>query len=520
MSLTLRIQNRDRLENGSSLEFVLHRRGGLIGRSATNDWSLPDSNRSGISRRHCEIQYREGQYFLSDLSSNGTYLNDAHDRVQGAHPIAPGDRIFIGDYEIIASVSGEAREVFEREQERKASEAEGGWDEWEGLPSAGSAAAHNADAPDPDFADDWGTPSEPKRNVSEWADRPSEGDFAPNGDDMFGSLTNNHQVDWASASWDADVSDSTGFDAPPEHDGFAPLDSSLPDRQPASKDPFLPLEPGGGHADPFSDFPGTPGTAQPPTRAKDESWSTQYPAARTAGQPGQAHTPGNAGQDRRQAPDSHRQPPPAAPSTPAPPPPPAASDPASEATYRQLVRYLGVDPERLNQSPEETAERTARLLHRLIAGLMTLLEARARAKDQMGATATQLRFDGNNPLKFARNVEQALEMTLNPPMRGYMDADKAVEDAFRDLQAHQIATLKAMQGALQSTLNRFSPESIKARTEAKGGLAKLIPGQREAELWKAYEKEFGGVAQGSAEAFLDVFSKEFRAAYEEASRRS
>jgi type VI secretion system protein ImpI/type VI secretion system protein len=37
-------------------------------------------------------------------------------------------------------------------------------------------------------------------------------------------------------------------------------------------------------------------------------------------------------------------------------------------------------------------------------------------------------------------------------------------------------------------------------------------------LWRAYEREFSGVARGSDEAFMDVFAKEFRKAYEEQSR--
>ena len=46
-------------------------------------------------------------------------------------------------------------------------------------------------------------------------------------------------------------------------------------------------------------------------------------------------------------------------------------------------------------------------------------------------------------------------------------------------------------------------------------MAKILPSARDAALWKAYEKEFGGVVQGSDEAFMDMFAKEFRRAYEE-----
>jgi predicted component of type VI protein secretion system len=35
-------------------------------------------------------------------------------------------------------------------------------------------------------------------------------------------------------------------------------------------------------------------------------------------------------------------------------------------------------------------------------------------------------------------------------------------------------------------------------------------------LWDAYQREFEGVARGSDEAFLDVFAKAFKAAYEQA----
>ena len=36
-------------------------------------------------------------------------------------------------------------------------------------------------------------------------------------------------------------------------------------------------------------------------------------------------------------------------------------------------------------------------------------------------------------------------------------------------------------------------------------------------MWQAYEREFEGVARGSDEAFMDVFAKEFKQAYERAS---
>ena len=183
-----------------------------------------------------------------------------------------------------------------------------------------------------------------------------------------------------------------------------------------------------------------------------------------------------------------------------------------------LAQAAGIDPAQLPQGEAETAHAAGMLLSKLVAGLVVMLEARARAKSQMGAQGTSLELDGNNPLKFARSPEQALAQLLGPQQRGFMPAEHAIEDAYKDLQAHQMATLMAMQGALRATLERFSPAAISSRMEEKGLLSKIVPGSRDAALWKAYEREFSGVAHGSDEAFMDVFSKEFRRAYEDISR--
>ncbi|HEV7659873.1 MAG TPA: type VI secretion system-associated FHA domain protein TagH [Allosphingosinicella sp.] len=167
----------------------------------------------------------------------------------------------------------------------------------------------------------------------------------------------------------------------------------------------------------------------------------------------------------------------------------------------------------VERSPE-LLQKAGSLLKRLVAGLLVMVEARARAKAQMGAEMTGLQLEGNNPIKFARSPEQALAQLLMPPQDGFMDADKAVEDAYLDLQSHQVATLRAIPGALRSTLDRFSPGSIRRRAENIGLLARILPGARDAALWRNYEREFVAVKKESDEAFMEVFSKEFRKAYE------
>lgn len=158
--------------------------------------------------------------------------------------------------------------------------------------------------------------------------------------------------------------------------------------------------------------------------------------------------------------------------------------------------------------------RAGELIRRLVSGMYVMVESRARAKSQMGAESTSLQVDGNNPLKFARTPEAALKQMLNTKESGFMEAERAVEDGYHDLQSHQIATLAAIPGSLKATLERFSPGSIKRRAEGMGVLARVIPAMRDAALWHNYEREFAKVAAESDEAFMEVFAKEFRKYYD------
>ena len=190
---------------------------------------------------------------------------------------------------------------------------------------------------------------------------------------------------------------------------------------------------------------------------------------------------------------------------------------ADQATVEKLLTAMfeaaAIADSQVPKTPE-TAQKAGSVLKRLVAGLLVMVEARARAKAQMGAEMTGLALEGNNPIKFARSPEQALAQLLMPPQPGFLEADKAVEDAYLDLQSHQVATLRAIPGALRATLDRFSPGSIRRRAENMGLLARILPGARDAALWRNYEREFVAVKKESDEAFMEVFSKEFRKAYE------
>ncbi|QEN85229.1 type VI secretion system-associated FHA domain protein TagH [Labrys sp. KNU-23] len=101
--LTLRIENFDRLPDGGPLEFAIDKRGFDFGRDQHLDWTLPDRNRM-ISGKHCEVRFYDGAYWLTDTSTNGTFLNGASKRLQSPYRLADGDRLAVGDYVLAVSV--------------------------------------------------------------------------------------------------------------------------------------------------------------------------------------------------------------------------------------------------------------------------------------------------------------------------------------------------------------------------------------------------------------------------------
>lgn len=439
MTLTLTLANIEKLENNQSTRLVLDRHGALIGRSPSADWSLPDP-RNYISNSHCEIAYRNGSYVLSDKSTNGTFVNNASERLSEPYTLANGDEFAVGHYRILVHISDETGAAPEPEKPAPAVE---GWS-WDAPP-------------EPQRADDgWGEIAGETNPPPQWEMKPQpqwqfdapgaaisgrgplRENFAPpravepsKGEDVWSRFAASNAVDWQRG----------GFGAPPQ-------------------------------AVPSAD-------SRPAERGSEES------------QPAKSQT--------------------AAPTIPAP------ELTGADAAWSALLAASGLTQADLKASPAQTGASTGMVLLRLVTGLIVLLEARARAKAELGAISTTIELSGNNPLKFTRDPQAAVARLLNPPERGYMDSDHAVEDAFKDLQAHQMATLAAMQGALRATLTRFSPEAIRARSSNPGLLARILPGARAAALWEGYEHEFEGVVKGSDEAFMDTFARAFKDAYQKAS---
>ena len=461
MTLRLTIENVPSLSSGDPVVKELDGHGLVIGRAGHVDWTLPDPQ-ALISSVHCEIDFNDGGYWLTDRSTNGTFVNGTSERLTAPRQLNDGDLITIGHYAV-----------------RVAAEVGGG--------RAGFGASVPAAAA-PSGASLWG-------QFDDKPDRPAETD---------------------------------AFGVPKRKAIFSSGDRPV-------EEPFRPPEPIAPKADPFGLGGGTPG------------YAAQAPAGGDIfGLSGGAPTPTPPAWDAPAAATPwNSSPAPTAPAasnaasiwstltapaavdfTPPPPPPPTAPPPVAAATGKAagndsnlFARFLAGAGLRLRDvedlPPESVLAAAGELLRQTADGLIQLLYARARLRNQfgVGAEVTTFQRDGNNPLKWTRSAEEALRQIVGKPDRGFLPGPQAVRGAFEDLQAHELALMAAMQEALKDTIQRFSPAAVRARPGRSGWLARMLPQARDAALWQAYEAEYLAMANETEAAYLDVFAKNFKKAY-------
>jgi len=178
---------------------------------------------------------------------------------------------------------------------------------------------------------------------------------------------------------------------------------------------------------------------------------------------------------------------------------------------RALQNGLGVATGALRP---EHAQRIGQLLRAMTRGTLELLTARVVAKRELGAAATQLRARENNPLKFSPDVDAALTHLLGPAEPGFLEPRAAVDEAFDDLRAHQVALLAGMRAALDTVMSRFDPEALEQRLAPGGALENLIPANRRAKLWGAYGEEYARIVSEIEENFDALLGPAFLKAYQ------
>ena len=162
----------------------------------------------------------------------------------------------------------------------------------------------------------------------------------------------------------------------------------------------------------------------------------------------------------------------------------------------------------------ELMEAMGQLVATSVKGTMDLISQRALVKREVNAEVTMVVLRKNNPLKFFPDSQTVLTQMLRKKMPGFMTPPEAMEDAFIDLRAHQLAVIAGMKAAMDAQLLKLHPSDISNKLHAPTLLDHLNPARRKAAMWDHFSEIFESLSHESKDAFQSLFGKEFLAAYE------
>jgi FHA domain-containing protein len=199
----------------------------------------------------------------------------------------------------------------------------------------------------------------------------------------------------------------------------------------------------------------------------------------------------------------------------------ASPSSSSDELFRAFLEGAGV-PDVAGQQPldAEAMRRLGRLMRAFTDGTIELLSSRAMLKREVRAEITMIVDEENNPFKILPNGRAVLMQMFGARMPGFLSPEAAVHDALGDLQSHQLGMVAGMRAALLTVLKRFDPTALNDATPHDGGLGeKLLPGGREARLWRQLQKLHAETTAAVEDDFQAVFGRAFQQAYDKEMER-
>lgn len=438
--------------------------GGRIGRAQDNDWILPDPDRY-ISSHHCKVEFRAGNWVLEDTSTNGVFINgsDVPASVEGAYSLKDGDRLRLGDYELLVSID---------ERNDFPSDASG-------QMRAPARAPSRRGSPKPE--EDLGEELDLTDLLSDAAMKSAEAPKPANAEPF-------------------DLGKALGIDLPPTRPGTHSNGSSTGLTSTAHGKParsgFTSL----------LDRP--PDELEQRTVAhsrKPDDWQMQtQPYDRKSLQaltaPGAmarpAEKPAPQVERPRRSVDGNSQ------------------SPASGV--EAFCRGAGVDPGTLPTEAQNALLQVAgQMMREVVLGLMDVLKGRADQKNRLRLSQTTIQPGENNPLKFSASVDEALLKLLDPHNTRYLGPVEAIRDSFADLRTHQAALSTAIQAAIDEVMNRIEPGELQERFDRGLKRGALLGAANKMKYWDLYNEFYHVLNQRNEQNMPTLFAEELARTYAE-----
>ena len=546
MALTLRITSYQDSTLGEDRSKVFDGVGGSLGRSPSADWVLPDPKRY-ISNQHASIEYQDGAYFVTDLSTNGVYINDGAEALGKNNTVKldNGDKLTIGDYEIevICEDQPVNNDIFSNEFTALTGEyaADNLLNGHENNPSINYEVVNTGG--DHFVANAPGVEKEISGSI------PSTKDpldlFGPSaGKDGGQSQQNIHHDPLGGFDTEPEPSSHLLNPNPGLHESFTPPQAKSENLIPDDWDlTHFPVRNENNSANNYAESGQITPEPLSPKKPEDSGEFPQTPESLFG------ELPENWGQTGF-APDSNPSPPVDAEHTSIPfqqeftgtsipnfgatghytqekpIPSPHTSTPGTAAhreqqqhvntsrgnEYEVFLRSIGLD---VNNIPPEFANELPQVLGavftELVKGAMEVLHARANLKGAFRVSQTIIQPVENNPLKFAVNLEDAIRNMLFDQGKGYLSALDSVQEGFADIKAHQMAIMAGMQAAFTALLHRFDPAELETQFDNSKGAGVF---NKKAKYWDMYAEMFSKISRAAEDNFQNLLGEEFADAYE------
>ena len=521
MPLKLTITSFQRLSPGQETTKILDRGSLSIGRAAQNGWILQDPERI-LSSKHCVVHYEDGGYFLTDTSTNGTFLNDSDQRIPRNQMVRlkEGDHFVLGEYEIEANLISGAVELAEPEPEGPITDVVLAP---RGLPAAGVASLGGEPAAlgQPSFADLLAEEPEQRLNLQPPAGRPAKGAVATEPPPDL-------------------LTPDRAFFEPPE---LSPVTPAPPAPGSISAERVPPAAPQSTPEPPIPAIPDraipAPVATEPAAEASsalipDDWWLTPPATTPVTPRPAVVETPLSPPPAEPVRIETPPQEPPmawppappaagASPAVGAPPSPSESATPAGLDAETLICAFLeGAGLPHARPTKEQwlaIATNLGAIFRETVQGLTDILRARGDVKGEFRLDRTTIGPMENNPLKTPPGQpplgpEEIMTLLLIRQKGAYMSPVQAVREGFNDVKAHQLAVMAGIQAALNRLLERFDPQNLETRLQ-QTVFDSILPASRKAKYWDLFTTEYRAIAREAEDDFNELFGAEFARAYEE-----
>ena len=194
--------------------------------------------------------------------------------------------------------------------------------------------------------------------------------------------------------------------------------------------------------------------------------------------------------------------------------------PPPETALAAFLAGAGLSPDAVAiEDPARVMRDLGRAYREAVLGLAELLRTRRMVKAEFRIEQTMIGASANNPLKFLSDPHEVLSAMVGQPRPGFKQAPAAFSDGIRDVRAHELAMLSAMQTALTKLIAALDPDTLAARLGNPSLLQTMLPAARKAKCWELFEQSYRQLASELADDFQGTFGDAFAAAYAEEMRR-